>query len=201
MASVLTEVVARLGVGWRMQWGPPPNGVYLLKEVYMAEPEEASAYCREGDLVVVYIVAALEGGLNVVYGRVKPSLFKCPVATFIRRFAKSEARQAVKTLIDFATGVDKVPLFQINPELIRFAGLCDDYPVLCEDLVVVVNKLTAASAKRQRRREAEQPPRPQTWLLDELARILREKMELDASFVEIVKKIIENPERLRECYV
>jgi len=37
--------------------------------------------------------------------------------------------------------------------------------------------------------------------LDELVRILREKMELDASFVEIVKKIIEDPERLRECNV
>jgi hypothetical protein len=132
---------------------------------------------------------------------VKPGLFKCPVATFIRRFAKSEARQAVKTLIDFATGVDKVPLFQINPELIRFAGLCDEYPIICEDPVVVVSKLAATLDKRQRRREAEPPLRPQTWLLDELVRILREKMELDASFVDIVKKIIEDPERLRECYV
>ena len=103
---------ARLGAGWRMQWGPPPNGIYLLKEVYMAEPEEVSAYCREGDLVVVYVVAALGGGLNVVYGRVKPGLFKCPVATFIRRFAKSEARHAVKTLIDFATGWTRCPSFK-----------------------------------------------------------------------------------------
>ena len=201
MASVLREVEARLGAGWRMQWGLPPNGIYLLKEAYMAEPEEVSAYCREGDLVVVYVVAALGGGLNVVYGRVKPGLFKCPVATFIKRFAKSEARQAVKTLIDFATGVDKVPLFQINPELIRFAGLCDEYPVVCEDPVVIVGKLAATPAKRQRRREAEPPLRPQTWLLDELVRILREKMELEAGFVDIVKKIIEDPERLRECYV
>ena len=201
MASVLREVEARLGEGWRMQWEPPPGGVYLLKEVYMAEPEEASAYCGEGDLVVVYIVAALEGGLNVVYGRVKPGLSRCPMATFMRRFAKYEARQAVKTLIDFATGVDKVPLFQINPELIRFAGLCDEYPIVCEDPVVVVSKLVAASARQLRQREAEPPPRPQTWLLEELVKILREKIELDAGFVEIVKKIVEDPERLRGCYV
>jgi hypothetical protein len=123
------------------------------------------------------------------------------MATFMRRFAKSEARQAVKTLIDFATGVDKVPLFQINPELIRFAGLCEEYPVVCEDPVVVVSKLVAASARQLRQREAESPPRPQTWLLEELVKILREKIELDAGFVEIVKKIVEDPERLRGCYV
>jgi 2-hydroxy-3-keto-5-methylthiopentenyl-1-phosphate phosphatase len=37
--------------------------------------------------------------------------------------------------------------------------------------------------------------------LEELVKILREKIELDAGFVEIVKKIVEDPERLRGCYV
>jgi|GEM_PF-908700 hypothetical protein len=204
MASVLREVETWLGEGWRMRWEMPQRGVYLLKEVYMAEPSEASSYCRGRDsFVVVYIVASLEGGLDVVYGRVKPGVLGCPAATFTRRFSRAETKAAVRTLIDFATKVDKVPLFQINPDVIRFAGLCDEYPLICEDPAVVINRLSADAPKVRRQVEIQVKPetsaKSSLWLVEELARILRDKLELDGGFAEVLKRVIEDPDRLREC--
>jgi hypothetical protein len=169
----------------------------------MAEPSEASAYCKRKDaFVVVYIVASIDGGLDVVYGRVKPGLMECPVATFMKRFARAEAKHAIKTIVDFATKVDKVPIFQINPEVVRFAGLCDEYPLLCEDPVVIIKRLSTGIAERRGGGERSQPrPSNQTWLLDELVRVLREKLELDPDFAEVIKRVVENPDKLRECYV
>ncbi len=202
MASVLREVEARLGEGWRMRWGMPQRGVYLLKEVYMAEPSEVSSYCRGRDsFVVVYVVASLDGGLDVVYGRVKPGALECPAATFTRRFPRAEARSAVETLIDFATRVDKVPLFQINPEVIRFAGLCDEYPLICEEPAVVIRRLTAGVAEKKTRSQRVVSTASGMWLVEELARILREKLELDGGFAEVLKRVIEEPDKLKECYV
>jgi len=201
MASVLREVEAWLGEGWRMRWGMPQRGVYLLKEVYMAEPSEASSYCRRDSFVVVYIVASLDGGLDVVYGRVKPGALECPAATFTRRFPRAEARSAVKTLVDFAVKVDKVPLFQVNPEVLRFAGLCDDYPLVCEDPAVVIKRLMANAADKRTHSQRGVSTASGMWLVEELARILREKLELDSGFAEVLKRVIEDPDRLRECYV
>jgi len=202
MASVLREVETWLGEGWKMRWGLPQRGVYLLKEVYMAEPSEASSYCSGRDsFVIVYIVASLDGGLDMVYGRVKPGVFECPAATFTRRFPRAEARSAVKTLLDFATKVDKVPLFQINPEVVRFAGLCDEYPLVCEDPAVVIKRLNTGVAEAKARRHVGAPGRSGMWLVEELARILREKLELDSGFAEVLRRVIEDPDRLRECYV
>lgn len=195
--TTLTEVKSWLGEGWEMRWAPPPRGVSLLKEFHMADPAEVEPLCRRGEAVVVYIVASVED-LNVIYGRVKPRVTSCPTATFIRRFRWGEAAEAVKTLVEFALKVDKVPLFQINPEVVRYAGLCGEYPLLCEEPDVVVEALRRRLGRRGNTQVIQ--PRGDGWALDELVKVLREKIELDAAFAEVVKKVAEDPERLRMCY-
>ncbi|MEM1788281.1 MAG: hypothetical protein QW085_06800, partial [Pyrobaculum sp.] len=34
-----------------------------------------------------------------------------------------------------------------------------------------------------------------------LVQVLKEKVDLDPAYLEIVKKVVEDPERLRACYV
>ncbi|MGC9051991.1 MAG: hypothetical protein ACP5J3_13810, partial [Pyrobaculum sp.] len=70
MEVSISQVRSWLGAGWEMYWGPPPRGVYLLKEEYMADPADVDERCGEGP-VVVYVAAVFDT-LNVVYGRVKP---------------------------------------------------------------------------------------------------------------------------------
>ncbi|MGC9051381.1 hypothetical protein [Pyrobaculum sp.] len=67
----------------------------------------------------------------------------------------SRVRQAVKTLVEFAVSVDRLPLFQLNPEVIRFAGLCDEYSLVCEEPHVVIQRLVERAGRRS---EAARPP-------------------------------------------
>ncbi|MGC8994386.1 MAG: hypothetical protein ACP5J0_03210, partial [Pyrobaculum sp.] len=39
------------------------------------------------------------------------------------------------------------------------------------------------------------------WLINELVKVLADLMERDPSYVEVVRRVVEDPERLRECYV
>jgi hypothetical protein len=39
------------------------------------------------------------------------------------------------------------------------------------------------------------------WLINELVKVLTDLMERDPSYVEVVRRVVEDPERLRECYV
>jgi hypothetical protein len=198
MEASISQVRSWLGAGWEMYWGQPPKGVYLLKEDYMADPADVDERCGEGP-VVVYVAAVFDT-LNVVYGRVKPGVARCPVATFTRRFPMSRVRHAVKTLVEFAVSVDRLPLFQLNPEVIRFAGLCGEYPLVCEEPQVVIQRL----AERAGRRPAvvrEEGRGGGGWLINELVKVLTDLMERDPSYVEVVRRVVEDPERLRECYV
>jgi hypothetical protein len=197
MEASISRVRSWLGAGWEMYWGQPPRGVYLLKEEYMTDPATVDERCGEG-LVVVYI-AAIFDTLSLVYGRVKPGVAKCPVATFVRRFPVSRVRQAVKTLVEFAVSVDRVPLFQLNPEVIRFAGLCNEYPLICEEPSVVIQRLV----ERTGRRPAATRERDHGvgWLINELVKVLTDLIERDPSYVEVVRLVVKDPERLRECYV
>lgn len=197
MKPLLKDVIDVLGEGWKMYWGLPPNGVYLLKEAYMADPEDIEHLCKSGDNIVIYIAATF-GGLNIVYGRVKPRPLNCPVATFIKNFNKRDIKAAVKTLIEFALLVEKLPLFQINPEVVRFAGLCEEYPLICEDPLVIVNALKKVEARN--RNKPVSVFTSQELVLRELVRVLRDKIEVDSKFIEVVKKVVEDPERLQICY-
>lgn len=199
MEVSISHVRSWLGTGWEMYWGAPPRGVFLLREEYMADPATVEERCGGGDgPVVVYIVAVFDT-LNVVYGRVKPGVTRCPAATFTRRFPMSRVRHAVKTLVEFAVTVDRLPVFQLNSEVIRFAGLCDEYPLVCEEPFVVVRKLVERAVRRPA--AAREESRGWGWLINELVKVLTDLMERDSSYVEVVRRVVENPGKLRECYV
>lgn len=198
MQQTINRVKAWLGEGWEFYWGLPPSGVYLLKEEYMVDPGALDVKCGEGNgLVIVYVVASF-GPLNVVYGKVKPFLTRCPTATFTRSFKSDMIKGAVKLLIEFATVADGVSIFQINPEVVRYAGLCDDYPLVCDEPVAVVKKLEARISKPSGRGRL---VRGAEWAVGELIRVLNDVVNRDPGFVEVIKKVAEDPERLRACYV
>ncbi|MEM4755457.1 hypothetical protein [Pyrobaculum sp.] len=197
MSAVLEQVRNRLGAGWEMYWGYPPKGVYLLKEEYLSDPSSLTRQCGRDGLVVVYI-AAVAGDFAVVYGRVKPHNVGCPVATFVKEFNRSEVRTAVRALVEYATAVDKIPVFQINPEVLRFAGLCDEYPVVCEEPEAVVKRLENREPEKSERSQA--AASRSEWVLGEVLRVLSDLVERDPIYVEVLKKVVENPEKLKECY-
>ncbi|MFN7105447.1 MAG: hypothetical protein ACK4M3_02515, partial [Pyrobaculum sp.] len=141
MTSRLRQVAEFLGDGWQMYWGPPPpGGIYILKDVYMSDPGDVEAICRQEGFVVVYITAAVRN-LYITYGRVRPGVFRCPAATFIRRFDSREVKIAARTLVEFVLKVERLPLFQINPEVLRFADLCQEYLHVCEEPEAVIKRL------------------------------------------------------------
>lgn len=189
MASTLGQIVEYLGSGWRMHWGyPPVGGVFLLKEVYMSDPAVVSRLCGEESAVIVYITAEVDG-VYITYGRVKPGVVGCPVATFSRAFKRAEAREAVRTLVEYALRVERVPPFQINPDVLRFADLCEEYPYLCEESVEIVKRLEERVKRRLDERE---------WR--DLERAIRDLIR-DPQLAKLLRQVVENPERLRECYV
>lgn len=198
MQQTINRVKSWLGEGWEFYWGLPPSGVYLLKEEYMVDPRTLDVKCGGGDgLVIVYVVASF-GSVNVVYGKVKPFITRCPTATFTRSFKRDMIKSAVKLLIEFATTADGVSIFQINPEVVRFAGLCEEYPLVCDEPAAVVKKLEERIAR---------VPGPKRavgstgWALGELVRVLNDVVSRDPTFIEVIKKVAEDPERLRACYV
>jgi len=195
MIARVEEVAKALGEGWTLRWGETPvGGVYMLKEAYMWRPEDVEPYCKRPEKpIVIYIVVSVEG-LDVVYSRVRPGPLSCPVATFVKKYRWSDVRTAVKSLVEFITRVERIPYFQLNPELLRLAGLCDEYPLVCDDPFEVIRRVAAPRGGGARRLSQ---PRP---VLEELVKVLRERLEFDASFEVVVRRVVEDPERLRACY-
>lgn len=190
MESLLAQISQHLGDGWHMYWGHPPSGVFVLKDVYMSDPQEVSQMCREG-AVVVYITAMV-GDTYVIHGRVKPGVINCPVVTFVKKYKRRDARDAVGRLIEFVLKVEKLPPFQINPEVLRFADLCWDYPYLCEEPTEVVKALEEKVDKNKHRaRETSK----------ELEDLIRALVASDSRMLNLLKQVLENPEKLVECYV
>lgn len=203
MAASIQAARAWLGADWDVYWGQPPRGVYLLKEAYMAEPKDGVEMCRGVDKPVVVYVAASAAGLWIVYGRVKPGVVDCPVATFIKEFG-GDVKKAVRTLARFVIEVERLPVFQLNPEVLQFAGMCDEYPAVCGDPFDVVKRVVEEAGRKTRRSHgAETSHRssgPGLWVVDELARLFRDLASEDPSFVDVLRKVLEDPQRLRVCY-
>ncbi|MEM1663208.1 MAG: hypothetical protein QW610_02670 [Pyrobaculum sp.] len=193
--SLISQVRERLGVEWELVWRPPPPGVFLLKEEYLTKAEAVESICARGDTPVVYIVVYI-GDVVVVYGRVKPAPAKCPVATFSKKFPVGKAREAVRALIDYALEVDKIPVFQLNPDVLRYADLCHLFPLVCDDPVEVISHV-----KKSREVSIRRPKGQAGDVFTLLVQVLKEKVDLDPAYLEIVKKVVEDPERLRACYV
>lgn len=200
MSASVQAVKAWLGADWEMYWGPPPRGVYLLKEAYMADPGDVGEMCQGTDKPVVVYVAASAGGLWIVYGRVKPGVVDCPVATFIKEFG-GDVKKAVRTLVRFVIEVERIPAFQLNPEVLQFAGMCDEYPAVCGDPFDVVKRVVEnAGGKARRGAETRRSPESGLWVVEELARLFRDLVGEDPSFVDVLRKVLEDPHRLRVCY-
>lgn len=184
MTSRLRQVAEFLGDGWQMYWGPPPpGGIYILKDVYMSDPGDVEAICRQEGFVVVYITAAVRN-LYITYGRVRPGVFRCPAATFIRRFDSREVKIAARTLVEFVLKVERLPLFQINPEVLRFADLCQEYLHVCEEPEAVIKRLE------------ERPLATRQAAGGGLA-ALRELTRRDPQLVELLTRV--DLEKLRAC--
>ncbi|MFN3803534.1 MAG: hypothetical protein ACK4SY_00550, partial [Pyrobaculum sp.] len=93
---------------------------------------------------------------------------------------------AARTLVEFVLKVERLPLFQINPEVLRFADLCREYLHVCEDPTAVVKKLEERPATREAGVQT-------AGGLD----VLRELARRDPQLVELLTRV--DLERLRTC--
>jgi len=157
-AEVLTNVeavrrwLAGRGAVWTERWGPPPQGVYALRDMH--PPSHAEDACRQG-LPLVYIAAADRSGLYYIFGDVAwtPELEGiCRAVTFV--VEAEPLREGLNAIVKFVARTRHLPWVSFRAEVLRLAGICDEVRVECEPQEVWRRMVEAAKSKIAGKAEA-----------------------------------------------
>jgi hypothetical protein len=157
-AEVLTNVeavrrwLAGRGAVWTERWGPPPQGVYALRDMH--PPSHAEDACRQG-LPLVYIAAADRSGLYYIFGDVAwtPELEGiCRAVTFV--VEAEPLREGLNAIVKFVARTRHLPWVSFRAEVLRLAGICDEVRVECEPQEVWMRMVEAAKSKIAGKAEA-----------------------------------------------
>jgi hypothetical protein len=107
--------LAERGAVWTERWGPPPQGVYALRDMH--PPSHAEEACRQG-LPLVYIAAVDRNGLYYIFGDVAwtPQLEKiCKAVTFI--VEAEPLRESLNAIVKFVARTRHLPWVSFRPEV------------------------------------------------------------------------------------
>jgi hypothetical protein len=157
-AEVLTNVeavrrwLAVRGAVWTERWGPPPQGIYALRDMH--PPSHAEDACRQG-LPLVYIVAADRSGLYYIFGDVAwtPELEGiCRAVTFV--VEAEPLRDGLNAIVKFVARTRHLPWVSFRAEVLRLAGICDEVRVECEPQEVWRRMVEAAKSEIAGKAEA-----------------------------------------------
>jgi hypothetical protein len=150
-AEVLTNVeavrrwLAERGAVWTERWGPPPQGIYALRDMH--PPSHAEEACRQG-LPLVYIAAVDRSGLYYIFGDVVwTSQLKeiCRAVTFVVEV--EPLRDGLNAIVKFVAKTRHLPWISFRPEVLRIAGICDEVRIECEPREVWKKMVEAAKSK------------------------------------------------------
>ena len=150
-AEVLTNVeavrrwLAERGAVWTERWGPPPQGIYALRDMH--PPSHAEEACRQG-LPLVYIAAVDRNGLYYIFGDVvwTPQVEKiCKAVTFV--VETEPLRDGLNAIVKFVARTRHLPWVSFRPEILRLAGICDEVRIECEPREVWKKMVVAAKSK------------------------------------------------------
>jgi len=122
--------LAGRGAVWTERWGPPPQGIYALRDMH--PPSHAEEACRQG-LPLVYIAAVDRNGLYYIFGDVAwaPQLEKiCKAVTFV--VEAEPLRDGLNAIVKFVARTRHLPWVSFRPEVLRLAGICDEVRIECE---------------------------------------------------------------------
>jgi hypothetical protein len=137
--------LAERGAVWTERWGPPPQGIYALRDVQ--PPSHAEEACRQG-LPLVYIAAVDRNGLYYIFGDVvwTPELEKiCKAVTFV--VEAEPLRESLNAIVKFVARTRHLPWVSFRPEVLRLAGICDEVRIECEPREVWKKMVEAAKSK------------------------------------------------------
>ncbi len=157
-AEVLTNVeavrrwLAERGAVWTERWGPPPQGIYALRDMH--PPSHAEEACRQG-LPLVYIAAVDRNGIYYIFGDVAwtPQLEKiCKAVTFV--VEAEPLREGLNAIVKFVARTRHLPWVSFRPEVLRLAGICDEVRIECEPREVWKKMVEAAKSKNKNKTEA-----------------------------------------------
>jgi hypothetical protein len=150
-AEVLTNVeavrrwLAEQGAVWTERWGPPPRGIYALRDMH--PPSHAEDACRQG-LPLVYIAAVDRNGLYYIFGDVAwtPQLEEiCKAVTFVVEV--EPLREGLNAIVKFVARTRHLPWVSFRPEVLRLAGICNEVRIECEPREVWKKMVEAAKSK------------------------------------------------------
>ena len=156
-AEVLTNVeavrrwLAERGAVWTERWGPPPQGIYALRDMH--PPSHAEDACRQG-LPLVYIAAVDRNGLYYIFGDVAwtPQLEEiCRAVTFV--VEAEPLREGLNAIVKFVARTRHLPWVSFRPEVLRLAGICDEVRIECEPREVWKKMVEAAKSKIKNKTE------------------------------------------------
>ncbi len=137
--------LAERGAVWTERWGPPPQGIYALRDMH--PPSHAEEACRQG-LPLVYIAAVDRSGLYYIFGDVAwtPQLEKiCKAVTFV--VEAEPLREGLNAIVKFVARTRHLPWVSFRPEVLRLAGICDEVRIECEPREVWKKMVEAAKSK------------------------------------------------------
>jgi len=149
--EVLTNIesvrrwLAERGAVWTERWGPPPQGIYALRDMH--PPSHAEEACRQG-LPLVYIAAVDRSGLYYIFGDVAwtPQLEEiCKAVTFV--VEAEPLREGLNAIVKFVARTRHLPWVSFRPEVLRLAGICDEVRIECEPREVWKKMVEAAKSK------------------------------------------------------
>ncbi|MFZ8808275.1 MAG: hypothetical protein ACO2PN_09255 [Pyrobaculum sp.] len=155
--EVLTNVeavrrwLAERGAVWTERWGPPPRGIYALRDMH--PPSHAEEACRQG-LPLVYIAAVDRSGLYYIFGDVAwtPQLEKiCRAVTFV--VETEPLRDGLNAIVKFVARTRHLPWVSFRPEVLRLAGICDEVRIECEPREVWKKMVETAKSKNKNKTE------------------------------------------------
>jgi hypothetical protein len=144
-AEAVRRWLAERGAVWTERWGPPPQGIYALRDMH--PPSHAEDACRQG-LPLVYIAAADRNGNYYIFGDVAwtPQLEKiCKAVTFV--VEAEPLRDGLNAIVKFVAKTRHLPWVSFRPEVLRLAGICDEVRIECEPQEVWKKMVEAAKSK------------------------------------------------------
>jgi len=144
--------LAERGAVWTERWGPPPQGIYALRDMH--PPSHAEDACRQG-LPLVYIAAVDRNGLYYIFGDVAwtPQLEKiCKAVTFV--VETKPLREGLNAIVKFVAKTRHLPWVSFRPEVLRLAGICDEVRIECEPREAWKKMVEAAKSKIKNKTEA-----------------------------------------------
>jgi hypothetical protein len=151
--------------GWERREAPPPNGVYVVEELYSGRLVEE--YCARYHLIYLVAVYDRDGACQDLYQCCSapppadaPSrcfIFgdvewreelerKCRVETYLYKF--DDIRDALKTLLEFGIHVRGIPCTYFSLPVLKITGWCDIDPICC-DVSSIKEKLVESATQRR----------------------------------------------------